>query len=1007
MSADNVSVAGPYSLAERPGRLGYVLQRDAPQPARACIILDQRTQVLSETVTGALADIAEALWSAVWREYETLPAGWVVVLHLAPGTKEGQVSGPTFVRTKQPADAQALAELQLAATVDVLVVGDDVFLTSQDPQRPGDTGPQTLHVLGPSSYHQVTAFSEGEDLSAALRAALSLPAAERARGEATLWFGDLRQALANQDAPMALHAFVSFVKYWRQSDRAQSGELTEQQTPFELTPPQVIEIGMRVYDLLRSLGHVDYAELVAELMGAVAEDAADRNGAVKAWRMAGIVAEASGNLDAVSRHYTRALACLDEKTPAIERARTLMSFGISIGSCLEDLHFSALPAAERQRRMVLASDAEAHLRAARAIYSGLEAEDAAWPLLSIDLELVRILDIHGRHDDALSALQALSIPQTDQRLRSSAALYELAARWNIVESTPDDEAGSKAVQAFMEAMRRVRELFASIPQVTERYAYYALFRARVAATMEDHAAAAGMLDNALSMQERRAAGLIRPPAPGALRGGLLAIDIAGLLQQALIKASCKEGLADDEAVRFGSDALMVADRSKSRWFVRDLLFMSVGQADEPPLLQEEKRRLRDMVLDGELDHRVVLSKFDWFQRHYASEGEGATAEDLRVLGAATYERGLEALLSESAAPLFVSFYATDEHTFVYCLNNVAGPHIAYAMRISREELEAAASDLSIGILGDGQTPAVDPANPGANAQCFKRLEQIAGQLQALVVHLRDADLIVLSLHAAWHDLPIEALLFEALWAEGVRPAIVTVASLGAVGALARREERGSGLHKGGIGLLTAWSAGDRPKLFVDAHEKLLGTLQESGRRVTAEQGSLATGAALLGWANSVGYLHVLAHGVAEPGSNAMQARLLLSSEGKPRSFEDPPDPTCTAAALMAQGTTAHHITLQACSLGRSQRATGDELWGYGRAALAAGARTVLAPLWSISLNSSTALLDAFYRYWLIQRLPIGRALANAMFDMRHEPQRKGWSHFYHWGALRLTGLRGR
>jgi hypothetical protein len=555
------------------------------------------------------------------------------------------------------------------------------------------------------------------------------------------------------------------------------------------------------------------------------------------------------------------------------------------------------------------------------------------------------------------------------------------------------------VQDFMAALSRESQRFPRVPleRATERHAYMELFRERVATTMENFADAAGMLRNALSVQERLAAGLIRPPAPGALRGGLLAIDIAGRLQQALINASRKEGLSDDEAGRLGREALRVADRSKSRWFVRDLLFMSVGETDEPALLQEEKRRLREMVLDAELDHRVVLSRFDWFQRRYASVAERATAEDLRTLGDATYEKGLAAVLAESVGTLFVSFYAGDWHTYVYCSSDVDGPHLAYGMTLSREELEAAAAELSIGLNGE---------NPEANASCCTRLEQVAEKLQPLIPYLRDASLIVLSLHSAWHDLPVEAMLLEALWADGVRPAIVTVASLSVVGALERREERGSGLRRAGIGLLTAWSASDPPKLFVDAHEKLLGTLQQSGRRVVAAQGADATGAELLGQAASVGYMHVLAHGIAEPGSNAMQARLLMSGDGKLRRFEDAPDPTCSAAALMAHGTTAQHITLQACSLGRSQRATGDELWGYSRAALAAGARTVLAPLWSISLSSSTALLDTFYKYWLTEQRPIAQALADAMFEMRHSPQRKGWSHYYHWGALRLTGLRG-
>lgn len=181
-------------------------------------------------------------------------------------------------------------------------------------------------------------------------------------------------------------------------------------------------------------------------------------------------------------------------------------------------------------------------------------------------------------------------------------------------------------------------------------------------------------------------------------------------------------------------------------------------------------------------------------------------------------------------------------------------------------------------------------------------------------------------------------------------------------------------------------------------------MKDSARRVDVRFGPTATGAALLEQAANVGYLHVLAHGVAGDGADAMRAGVLLTGPDGPRRFGEPLDAGCTAAALMARGTVASHVTLQACSLGRSRRALGDELWGFPRAVLAAGARSILAPLWDIDLASSSALLDRFNHLFLVERQPVWRALAEAMFEMSHTPGRSEWRHFYHWGAFRLTGF---
>ena len=106
---------------------------------------------------------------------------------------------------------------------------------------------------------------------------------------------------------------------------------------------------------------------------------------------------------------------------------------------------------------------------------------------------------------------------------------------------------------------------------------------------------------------------------------------------------------------------------------------------------------------------------------------------------------------------------------------------------------------------------------------------------------------------------------------------------------------------------------------------------------------------------------------------------------------------------MAAGTSARHITLQACSVGRTQAGAGGELWGLTRALLAAGADSIIAPLWDVDLRSSTELLRIFYEHWLFGDEPKDVALAAAQRELAETEIDPALNHFYHWGGFQLVG----
>ncbi|GIJ45976.1 hypothetical protein Val02_28620 [Virgisporangium aliadipatigenens] len=96
-------------------------------------------------------------------------------------------------------------------------------------------------------------------------------------------------------------------------------------------------------------------------------------------------------------------------------------------------------------------------------------------------------------------------------------------------------------------------------------------------------------------------------------------------------------------------------------------------------------------------------------------------------------------------------------------------------------------------------------------------------------------------------------------------------------------------------------------------------------------------------------VHLATHGVLDPNAPLATAVLLASGE------------SLTAAELFGQRLNADLVVLSACRTGTGTVVRGDELLGLGRAVLAAGARSVVVTLWSISDLSATLFMSEFHR----------------------------------------------
>ena len=110
----------------------------------------------------------------------------------------------------------------------------------------------------------------------------------------------------------------------------------------------------------------------------------------------------------------------------------------------------------------------------------------------------------------------------------------------------------------------------------------------------------------------------------------------------------------------------------------------------------------------------------------------------------------------------------------------------------------------------------------------------------------------------------------------------------------------------------------------------------------------------------------------------------------------------TAREVLALDLQAELVTLRACSSGRAEVRSGDELLGLTRAFLHAGTPSLIVSLWNVNKRSSRRLLDDFYRTWLGAKgeLPKWRALQEAQCRMLADAE---FSHPYHWAPFVLVG----
>jgi CHAT domain-containing protein len=94
------------------------------------------------------------------------------------------------------------------------------------------------------------------------------------------------------------------------------------------------------------------------------------------------------------------------------------------------------------------------------------------------------------------------------------------------------------------------------------------------------------------------------------------------------------------------------------------------------------------------------------------------------------------------------------------------------------------------------------------------------------------------------------------------------------------------------------------------------------------------------------------------------------------------------------------VVLSGCRTALGQEIKGEGLVGLTRGFMYAGAKRVMASLWSVEDRATAELMKRFYAGMLGQNQPAATALRAAQLQMSKD---KRWTAPYYWAAFTLQG----
>ncbi|MCC7545146.1 MAG: CHAT domain-containing protein, partial [Aquabacterium sp.] len=145
-------------------------------------------------------------------------------------------------------------------------------------------------------------------------------------------------------------------------------------------------------------------------------------------------------------------------------------------------------------------------------------------------------------------------------------------------------------------------------------------------------------------------------------------------------------------------------------------------------------------------------------------------------------------------------------------------------------------------------------------------------------------------------------------------------------------------------------------------------------------------------ANQSAVLHVAAHAEVDE-VDPLFSRILLANDGQDRGLLEARE----VYQLNMSGVSL--VTLSACESGLGKVVKGDEIIGFTRSFLSAGAGSMVASLWPVADESTEALMTRMY-----QTMGEGTDLMDAMRQAQLDVQKKRrFAHPFFWAPFNVIG----
>ncbi|RYZ12622.1 MAG: CHAT domain-containing protein [Comamonadaceae bacterium] len=260
-----------------------------------------------------------------------------------------------------------------------------------------------------------------------------------------------------------------------------------------------------------------------------------------------------------------------------------------------------------------------------------------------------------------------------------------------------------------------------------------------------------------------------------------------------------------------------------------------------------------------------------------------------------------------------------------------------------------------------------------------------GVLLLAELALRPGERLIVVPHGPLHYLPFQALRLQGRYLIETHP-VAVAPSMSIAMQLAQRSPRVAP-QLTAFGNPTIEAKYDLPG--AEAEVQQLGRLFPSN---TLYVGPAATKTQFRQAAARAPLMHVAAHAEAD-SVDPLYSRILLANEGGRQNFLEAHE-----IIGMRMDATAL-VTLSACESGLGRIAQGDEVLGFTRSFLSAGASSLIASLWPVSDDATAVLMGTLYAE-LAKGRDVQQAMQAGQLAVLRQP---GMAHPFFWAPFNLIG----